>query len=161
MAMKRPVGRPRHLRVYLEGYDKAWGKAKNIEEALPLLLASSLHSEARRIMRASKERVPKLTGRLAASGYVHKPLISGKFIDVELGYGGTEEVPYATWVHEHPRAGQTKGVGPGPRFQGYKSWATTGQWKYLQGPAEEAAPIAAKRVAEEVRLNLQAIAKRL
>ena len=157
----RGRGRPRHLRVYLEGYEKAWGKAKNIEEALPLLVGASLHSEAKRIMRASKERVPRLTGKLAASGYVHKPVYAGKIIDVELGYGGTEDVQYASWIHEHPRAGKTQGVGPGPRFQGYTSWAGTGEWKYLQRPAEEAAPIAAQRIAEEVKLNLLALAKRL
>lgn len=164
MAMKRPVGRPRHLRVFLEGYEKAWGKAKNIEEALPLLLGAALHSEAKRIMRKSKsEYVPVRQdyGALMASGYVNKPVFAGPIVEVELGYGGTENVQYAAWLHEHPRAGKTKGVGPGPRFQHYKSWADRGRWKFLQAPAEEAAPIAAKRVAEEVRLNLQAIAKRL
>ena len=158
---KRGVGRPRHLRVYLEGYEKAWGKAKNIEEALPLLIGASLHSEAKRIMAVSQERVPRLTGKLAASGYVKKPVYYSKVAEVELGYGGTEDVQYATFIHEHPRAGKTKGIGPGPRFQQYSSWAGSGGWKYLQGPVEEMKDTAAKRIAEEIRLNLLGVAKRL
>ena len=70
-------GRPRHTRIFLEGYERAWKTAKTVEDLLPPLIASALHSEAKRIMRASQQLVPRETGALAASGYVEKPIFYG------------------------------------------------------------------------------------
>ena len=99
-------GRPRHIRVFLEGYDKAWKKAKTLEEAIPLLMTSALHSEAKRMMRRSQQLVPRDTGALAASGYVEKPIVYPHYSEVELGYNSD----YAVRVHEMPRSGVTGGV---------------------------------------------------
>ena len=148
-------GRPRHTRIYLEGYDRVWRTAKNVEELLPPLIASALHSEARRIMRASQQLVPRQTGALAATGYVEKPIFYGPVASVELGFSA----PYAIKVHEMPRSGQTSGAGPGPRFQNYRSWATTGQWKYLEEPANDIMQTSKERIAAEVRLNLAVLSK--
>lgn len=144
-------GRPRHLRVFLEGYEKSWKKAKTLEEAIPLLIHGALHSEAKRIMRRSQELVPKLSGSLAASSYVHRPVIWPTGSSVELGY----TADHAAKVHETPRAGQTGGVGPGPRYQSYSSWAGTGQWKFLETAANEHAPTSAARMKEEVWATLK------
>ena len=144
-------GRPRDIRIFLEGYDKAWKKAKTIDEALPALISSALHSEAKRIMRASKQRVPVLSGALQASGYVEKPVMWPSGASVELGYSS----PYAVYIHERPRSGETEGVGPGPRYQPYRSWATTGEWKYLEGPANELTQTSKERMKEEIWFNLK------
>ena len=149
-------GRPRHIRVFLEGYDKAWKKAKTLEEAIPLLMTSALHSEAKRMMRRSQQLVPRDTGALAASGYVEKPIVYPHHSTVELGYSS----PYAVRVHEMPRSGQTEGVGPGPRYQPYRSWAGTGQWKYLEEAANEVGQTSAARIKEEVWLNLKTFLSR-
>ena len=165
--MARPVGRPRHHRIYLEGYDKAWKKAKTIEEALPALIGAALHAEARRIMARSQQVVPVATGKLKASAYVHKPVFNGPFVGVDLGYNENEEAPYAIAVHEMPRAGQTGGLRPGirgekgQRISSRQPWATTGQWKYLEGPAAEMTPTSLARMAEDLRLRVAALVKGL
>ena len=163
--MSRPRGRPRAAHIKLEGYDRVWAKAKNIEEALPLLLGASLHSEAKRIMALSKSSyVPVATGRLLASGYVKKPVYAGPIVDVELGFGGTKDSEHATFVHEWPRSGETGGVTPPwSRKQNYPlgTYAKTGQWKYLEEPANVLTPTSAKRIGAEMMLNLAALAKRI
>ena len=148
-------GRPRHARIFLEGYERAWRTAKTVEDLLPPLIASALHSEAKRIMRASQQRVPVLSGTLKNSGYVEKPIFYGPVASVELGYSAD----HAIKVHEMPRSGQTSGVGPGPRFQNYRSWATIGQWKYLEEPANEIMQTSKERIAAEVQLNLAVLSK--
>ena len=144
-------GRPRHLRVFLEGYEQSWKKAKTLEEAIPLLIHGALHAEAKRIMRRSQELVPRLSGSLAASAYVEKPVIGPTGSSVELGY----TADHAVRTHEMPRSGVTHGVGPGPRYQPYSSWATTGQWKFLETAANELAPTSAARMKEEVWATLK------
>ena len=151
-------GRPRHLRIYLEGYDKAWRKAKTLDEALPALVIASLHSEAKRIMRRSQQLVPRVSGALAASAYVHKPVMWPGGASVELGY----TADHAIRVHELPRSGKTEGVGPAPRYPTYApgSWAGTGQWKYLEQPFEELKESAPERMREELWLNIKALVAR-
>ena len=148
-------GRPRHTRIFLEGYEKAWRTAKTIEELLPPLIASALHSEAKRIMRASQQRVPVLSGALKNSGYVEKPIFYGPVAEVELGYSAD----HAIKVHEMPRSGKTEGRSPGPRFQTYSSWSTHGQWKFLEEPANELTATSKERIAAEVQLNLRVLSK--
>ena len=149
-------GRPRHLRVFLEGYEKAWKKAKTLEEAIPLLVTGALHAEAKRIMRRSQELVPRDTGALAASAYVEKPIVYPHFSTVELGYSAD----HAVRTHEMPRSGVTHGVGPAPRYQGYSSWATVGQWKYLETAANSLAPTSAARMKEQVWATLKTFLSR-
>ncbi|MYC28160.1 MAG: hypothetical protein F4X63_09250 [Nitrospira sp. SB0662_bin_26] len=152
--MARPRGRPRHARVYLEGYEKAWAKAKNFEELIPLLVGASLHSEGKRMMALSKTKVPVATGALQASAYVNKPERYGPVYEVELGYGGTTGVPYATYIHEMPRSGKTHGLDRKGKAYPPGSWSNVGQWKYLEEAANTLAPTAAGRIGAEVRANL-------
>ena len=154
----RPRGRPRHLRIYLEGYEKAWKKADTLDKALPLLVTASLYSEAKRIMRRSLQLVPRASGALAASAYVQKPVMWPSGASVELGYRSD----YAVRAHEMPRTGKTEGVGPAPRYQGYApgSWAGTGQWKYLEQPFDELKESAPERMREELWLNIKALVAR-
>ena len=115
------------------------------------MVTGALHAEAKRMMRRSQELVPRDTGALAASGYVEKPIVYPHHSTVELGYNSE----YAVRVHETPRAGQTEGVGPGPRFQPYKSWAGIGQWKFLEEAANELSHTSKERMKEEIWLNLK------
>lgn len=145
------------VKLKLTGYDAALKKAKTLEELIPIVLANALHGEAKRMMRRSQEVVPKVTGRLASAGYVKKPVFYGPYhASVELGYD-PEIAPYAFAVHELPRSGQTKGFDPQGSPYPPRSWATTGQWKYLDNPVSELAPTAPARIAAEVRANLQAL----
>ena len=137
-------------RARLIGYNAALRKAKTLEDLIPLMLAKALHREGKRIMALSQERVPRDTGRLAASGYVKPPEFIGPIAQVELGY----DAPYATYIHEHPRAGETEGLRPGARGlkgHGYSSWAGTGQWKYLEEPANTLLPTSRARIAADVK----------
>lgn len=148
-----PRGRPTHARIVLEGYETVWRKAKNVEELLPLLIGKALHAEAHRIKRYSQTFVPVDTGRLKNAAYVTKPTFNGPIVETSVGYD-LEQAPYAIRVHEMPRAGQTSGIGPAERFQKYRSWATTGQWKYLETPANAMLPTSKARIAADVQANL-------
>ena len=114
-------------------------------------VSDALHAEAKRMMRRSQQLVPRDTGALAASAYVHKPLVYPHHSTVDLGY----TADHAVKVHETPRAGVTHGVGPGPRYQSYGSWAGTGQWKFLETAANEHAPTSAARMKEQVWATLK------
>ena len=140
-------------RARLIGYNGALRKAKTLEDLIPLMVAKALHREGKRIMALSQERVPRDTGRLAASSYVKPPEFIGPIAQVELGY----DAPYATYIHEHPRAGETEGLRPGIRGSkghGYSSWAGTGQWKYLEVPANEMMITSKNRIAADVAVML-------
>ena len=143
-------------KLKLTGYDAALRKAKTFEELIPVLVGKALHSEAKRIMRRSKEVVPVVTGRLQSAGYVKQPELYPHYASVELGYD-SEIAPYAFAVHEIPRSGKTEGFSPKGRPYKPGSWARTGQWKYLDEPASEFSPTAAKRIAADVRARLQAL----
>lgn len=80
------------------------------------------------IMTESKTMVPVDQGELRASAYVNLPSRTGSEVTVEGGYSA----PYAASVHENPRSGKTGGISPSGRR--YRSWATVGQWKFLEIP---------------------------
>ena len=89
---------------------------------------SALYMQAQVIMAQSKRLVPVDTGRLRATGYVGPPESRGLFkMVVQLGYG-TE---YALPVHENEDARHTPGLTA----------------KFLEKPANDAAPKAARRIA--------------
>ena len=146
-------------KITLQGYHQVLAKAKSIEEYVKVMAAAALYSEGQKILALSKTRVPVVTGQLLNSAYIEPPQMFPGGAMVELGYSA----PYATKVHFTPAAGKTQGTGPPPKFKPYKpgSWATTGSWFYLQGPALEAAPTASKRMGEEMRLRLQAFVRGL
>lgn len=98
--------------------------------------AESLYQTGQMIMSESQEEyVPRDTSTLASTGFVEQPEKDTNKVTVTLGYGGPA-APYALAVHENPRAGRTGGRSPsGAR---YKTWAKTGQWKYLETPVKNA-----------------------
>ena len=104
--------------------------------------AKELHLSGEKVMGDSKENyVPVATGSLRASGWVKLPEVKMNEVIIELGFGGPA-APYALVTHENPRAGKTEGVSPQghkyPRTQaGKPTWATHGEWKYLETPLKK------------------------
>ena len=145
------MARPRH-KIVLQGYAQALSKAKSIEEYIKLIAAAALYSEGQKILAASKALVPKDTGALLASAYISPPMVWPRGASVELGYAHDSAVS----VHFNPRSGKTGGVGPGPRWEKYRSWAGTGQWMYLQEPAAALSQTSPERIAEEMSQRLRA-----
>ena len=145
------MARPRH-KITLQGYHQALAKAKSIEEFVKAMCAAALYSEGQKILAASKAMVPKDTGALLASAYIEPPMVWPRGASVELGYAHDSAVS----VHFNPRSGKTSGIGPGPRWEKYRSWATTGQWMYLQEPAAALSATSAERMAEEMSQRLRA-----
>ena len=144
------MARPRH-KITLQGYHQALSKAKSIEEYVKLIATAALFSEGQKILAASKAMVPKDTGALLASAYISPPMVWPRGASVELGYAHDSAVS----VHFNPRSGKTSGIGPGPRWEKYRSWATTGQWMYLQEPAAVLSQTSEKRMAEEMSQRLR------
>lgn len=64
-------------------------------------MAAGMYSAMQPVMLDAKERAPKDTLALAASGYVEKPTQSTQQVLVESGFGGDAE-NYALKVHEQP-----------------------------------------------------------
>ncbi len=105
------------------------------------LAAGGLYQEAEQIMTVSKERYcPKDLGNLYNSGHVQPPVIKGKKVDVEMGYGGPA-ADYAEIVHENldPTVHwNVPGTGP----------------KYLEKPITEALPGMANRLAAVIKAGM-------
>ena len=154
--------RGKGFRATLEGYERVMRNAKSVEKAFPKIVGVAMRNEALRIMTQSQAEVPRVTGTLAASAYVNAPMIAGPIVSINLGYGkegsGAEE--YAVATHENPKAGQTGGQSPGPRIRNYPpgTYALTGKWKFLEGPATFFAATAPERMASEIMLKLRSLA---
>ena len=108
-----------------------------------------------RVVAEAKRLVPVATGALKGSIQAREPVYGDQVVSVTVGAGGVA-APYALAVHENPRAGKTGGVSPqGKPYartkKGKPTWATTGQWKYLEIPALAAAKDSAQWLARAVR----------
>ena len=113
---------------------------------LPLL--GALVEEAEDIMAVSKERVPKRTGALQASGRTEITQHDGSGVEVTLGYGDFNDVGpdgtvphtaiYAVEQHENPDYRHAEGR----------------TWKYLEHPMLEAVQGMGQRLADRVRARL-------
>lgn len=99
----------------------------------PRIAAKILYREAEQIMTASKDQVPVDTGALRASGHVQPPVVQEARVTVLLGYGKE----YAIFVHEDLDAHHA-----------------TGNAKYLEKPALEAAKGLEGRLAAALRVEL-------
>ena len=140
-------------RIEIKGLDEALRKLHAMPENVKRFVGRGLYAEAQAVMADSKENyVPVDTGVLSGSGFVKPPTVSADEISVVLGYGGPA-VKYALAVHENPRAGKTGGLlpptqsiagilartfGTGAYTRRRKTWAKTGQWKYLEIPVVQA-----------------------
>jgi hypothetical protein len=111
---------------------------------------------ARRLRALAKARgrlVPVDTGNLRATGHVQPPVIAGRGVSVELGYGGTAgpnmrlpaperletgQVGYAVHVHENLTAHHT-----------------VGQAKYLETPLKAAKALLAKNLGLPIKAAMR------
>ena len=134
---KRIQGPVRHLLgLELDVTPMAEALAALAERAVPAATAA-LFQEAERVMTASKEIVPVLTGALRASGHVQLPEVSALDVSVTLGYGGPA-APYAVYVHENVMARHKEGQ----------------QAKFLERPMLEAAEGMEGRLADALRAEM-------
>lgn len=102
-------------------------------EAAAILLKDFADTQ---VVAPAKEIVPVDTGALRATIQATDPVVSGTKVSVSVSAGGPA-APYALSVHENPRSGQTAGLSPSGKK--YRSWARSGEWKYLERPALAAA----------------------
>lgn len=119
----------------------------------PDVVGGGLFEHGERVLAESKEKyVPVDQGALRASGHVEPPVIRGTMASVDVGFGGPS-APYALSVHENPRAGKTGGVSP--RGKKYRTWATVGEWKFLETPMKLLANLLPKVIAQRVEREIQ------
>lgn len=117
-------------------------------------VTGALVEEGNKLLRDVKERfVPVDAGTLRASGFVRGPRTLGNRTVVEIGFGGPA-APYALKVHENPRSGKTGGVNPDGSKR--KSFAATGQWKYLTTPFKQRKAGLSRRIATRVGRRVKA-----
>lgn len=118
------------------------------------VIGPALMREAQELLTASQALVPVDQGPLRASGQVVGPEWVNGVGTVVVGYGSAA-VKYAVSVHENPRSGRTGGVTPSGRRR--KTWATTGQWKFLEQPFTERAPRFPDRMRDHVEAGLRGL----
>lgn len=119
----------------MKGMEGLHARIEAIGRNTPNVVAIALHEEAQTILADSVTNyVPFDTGNLAGSAKVELPVVSGNTVSVELGYGAE----YALSVHENPRSGKTGGTSPSGAS--YRSWASRGEWKYLEQPLKAHSP---------------------
>lgn len=118
------------------GVSQMQAALRAVIEALPKRAAAALRAEAEIEMAESKKRVPVATGILRGSGFVDTPVITGRKISVELGYGGAAS-DYAVIVHEDMDANHPNG----------------GEAKFLESVLKESAPSLADRIAHRMELG--------
>jgi hypothetical protein len=136
---------PKTIEMKIEGLSEAVETLKTLgqrgQEAVGQLLKN--FADTLIVAPAKEKYVPVATGNLRSTIRSVGPVIDGPKVTMLVVAGGPA-APYALKVHENPRAGKTGGVSPQgkkyPRTKGGKpTWATRGQWKYLETPAIEAA----------------------
>jgi hypothetical protein len=152
-------------------------KVTGLEEVLKNLAAygerarqaadAAVYEEAQAIEQTSVTRyVPVDTGQLRSDmAFVDTVKREGEIVSCTFGYRG----PYAASVHENPRAGRTGGWPPNPHdpplfrwIDGRivpiggqrKTWASVGQFKFLETPLLEAENGMLSRLADRMRTIL-------
>ena len=137
--------------ITVTGLQEALNKLVHSKRNIIDEAARSLHKSGEIIMGDSKENyVPVATGVLRGTGHVELPKKRSNEVIIEMGFGGPA-APYAAATHENPRAGETEGVSPSgqkyPTTMGGKpTWATHGEWKYLETPTKKHTNSSEKRL---------------
>lgn len=128
--------------IVIHGLEEVKTKLDNAESGVIPAVAKELHKQGEKVIGDSKKNyVPVATGTLKNTGHVKLPKFKTDGVIISLGYGGPA-APYALDVHENPRAGKTEGISPQgypyPTTMGGKpTWATVGEWKYLEKPVKK------------------------
>jgi hypothetical protein len=132
----------------IEGGEDLEAAIQSSLRQLGIPVLGALVEEGEDIMAVSKERVPKRTGALQASGRVQITQSGKDGIEVTLGYGDFNDVPedgtvphtaiYAVDQHENPDYRHAEGR----------------TWKYLEQPMMEAVQGMGERLAERIRARI-------
>lgn len=109
------------IKVEIEGGKELAKAFKQAEKRAMAALTQALVLEAEGVMRASKREVPVDMGILRSSGFVNRPKVRGRGVEITLGYGGAAK-DYALYIHE--------GIGPAvgrpafmPPVAPFREWA--------------------------------------
>ncbi len=86
--------------LVIEGLDAALRNIRATRATLLPALGRALTAEAQPVFARSQELVPVDTTALQKSGELHKPVIQGDSVAVEISYGNTETAHYAERIHE-------------------------------------------------------------
>jgi hypothetical protein len=133
------------------GLDEVLRNLRAYGENTKAAAAQALYEEARAIENVSlAQYAPVDQGGLRSEhAFVDESAkIESNNVSITFGYTG----PYASSVHENPRAGKTGGVSPSG--QKYRHWATVGQWKFLETPVLNATSGMLGRLADRIRNGL-------
>jgi hypothetical protein len=136
------------MTIKLSGVKKFTYNLRALERGTWPAVVDALNVEAGQILKESQEFfVPIVTGRLRDSGYVTPARKGhhGNLAKVNIGYSAV----YAAAVHENPRAGKTHGISPKGKY--YKTWASTGGYKFLTRPLQQALPGMGGRLSRGIR----------
>ncbi len=144
------------IRVQVKGVRELQRILKRAGDQAAAVLARGMFRFAERQIAnpAREEYAPVITGALKTSIFVRvPPQVTRNSVVITIGAGGAA-APYALSVHENPRSGKTRGIGP--QGQKYKRWSRVGQWKYLETPALIAAGHG-ELLGDEVRTEVEAL----
>jgi len=142
------------------GLDELRSVVKKYGDRAPKAAARAMYREAEKIMAKAKPLTPVDTGNLRASGHVQPPEFKRGSVTVRLGFGGTAGVT--------KRDSKGKSAGKEDVYVGYAVYVHEvqakhnpgTQWKYLETPFMEAAGDMDKRLAAEVRTELEALKRK-
>lgn len=122
-----------NINIDIQGADKVTANLQKLGEGSVKRLAAALYQEGEGLIAEAKSITPVDTGALRASGHVQQPVIQGKQVTVNCGFGGAA-ASYAVYVHENLEAHHP-----------------VGQAKFLEEPAKRRAMTMNRRIAERLK----------
>jgi hypothetical protein len=97
------------------------------------------------------------TGVASEMSSIRKEEVENARVRMGMSYSYGAEIhfaaPYAIAVHENPNAGQTTGMSPKGRPYPEGTYATSGEWKFLETAVKENADLVFQMIASGTRLR--------
>ena len=141
------------FKMKVTGLNQGMGRSLAFERGFKLAVAKALSLEARRILDDSDQIAPFIAGKLQQTSVVEPPVIAGNIISVTAGYPETGGM--IKRLHENPRAGQTRGIGPKGQRYAPGSYATSGESHFLTKAIAKNLGIAGFRIANDVQAMMR------
>ena len=136
------------FRMKVTGLNQGTARTHVFERGFKLAVAKALSLEAQRILDDANQTAPFIQGKLQQTATVEPPVIAGNIISVTAGY--PEQGGMIKRLHENPRAGQTRGIGPKGQRYAPGSYATSGESHFLTKAIAKNLGIAGFRIANDV-----------
>ena len=141
------------FRLRVTGLNQGMGRSLAFEKGFKLAVAKALSLEARRILDDANQIAPFIQGKLQQTATVEPPVIAGNIISVTAGYPETGGM--IRQLHENPRAGQTRGLGPQGQRYAPGSYATSGESQFLTKAIAKNLSISGFRIANDVQAMMR------